>query len=166
MNGKIPETIDSFAKDLYDLNPHPGTVPSDINDTLQIFMNGKNVSFDISEGYWPFASTTASNFLENDSLAMLFGSMSRPVSDGETEPGETIFHAVVAYGKYESHKFLVHYGYDNRSQVILSDYIGGGALGFFNESNHSHGYYWIINNMWLYCSCGYRIRYFSGPIII
>lgn len=52
---------------------------------------------------------------------------------------------------------LTHYGWNNRSQVIVSSYVIGSTFYIKETGSHRHGYYWLDPNSHIkYCACGLR----------
>ncbi len=94
-----------------------------------------------------YSKNKVKSLIDNNNPVILCGD----IYDGTTK----IWHDVVIYGYYNNGKYLVHYGWRNRSQIILSDYSTTFIYYIEDNSTHRHnGYYSYLGLK--YCACGAR----------
>lgn len=141
----VPKVSDSFLY-VFGSNPGGATVYQ-LKTAINNFMSGKNKDYTVK--------------MTNG----LFTDVEKPIEDGYpclyggTFPdmiGGTVDHAVVVYGTYNDGRVLCHYGWEGYTQVIMSGvslFAESGALAIYNNSNHAHNRYFILNNL-TYCGCG------------
>lgn len=150
--GDIPEIKDNFINYLVNLKNYNGTDGFSINTVFLEFMENKTVNYQNQIGL-PLINNIAS-LIDQDIPVILFGSL--PSEDSSTN----INHAVVAYGYISDlwgDSLLTHYGWNNRSQVVISSYIIGTTFYIRETGSHRHGYYWLDPNSHIkYCACGVR----------
>ena len=150
--GDIPEIKDNFINYLVNIESFDGTDGLSINTVFREFMKNKTVNYQNQVGA-PLINNISA-LINQDIPVILFGSV--PSLQSESE----INHAIVAYG-YISDKWgnslLTHYGWNNRSQVIVSSYVIGSTFYIKETGSHRHGYYWLDPNSHIkYCACGLR----------
>ena len=141
----VPRVDDDF---LYELDSNlGGSTRTEIKNAINSFMSGKNKSYTIQE------------------TSGLFTNVKKPVKDGypalyagiiEDFSGGSGAHGVVVYGIYDNGKVLCHYGWAGYTQVVMSTlglFSESGTLSIYNNSNHVHNTYFILNGQ-THCGCG------------
>lgn len=144
----IPLISDSLVDYLYNMHQRPnGTTPIDSEWLVNLFAGNKNKVY---EHYmWLAFFATPSDPIKDGVPAILYGNLSR-VEQSASGRG----HAVVAYGYYNntngtpSNRFLVHWGWDYSSQIVMNipgifDF--GGVYALYNKSEHVHSVFHKMN---------------------
>lgn len=146
----VPELIDSFPHDIWG-SEIGESFPWTISDAINSFMSGKDKKYDIYNYVWKFSTVT--DPVREGVPAAYFGNAPKVDTGNGTIP-----HVVVVYGYYNDGKLLVHYGWNNYSQVVISQYGTydlGGVIGIYNKSLHKHNkYFGDKATRKNYCGCG------------
>ncbi len=146
----VPTLADSFPRDVWG-QEIGSSVPSTINDAIHQFMSGKGKEYEIYNYVWKFATVT--DPIKQGVPAAYFGNIPNANDDSKK-----IAHVVTAYGYYNNGDLLVHYGWDYKSQVVMSQ-LGlfdlGGVIAIYNKSSHKHNKYFADRiTKKNYCGCG------------
>ena len=141
----VPRVDDDF---LYELDSNlGGATLYELECAINSFMSGKNKSYTIKKS------------------SGIFTNVKKPVKDGfptiyagniEDFYGGSGSHGVVVYGIYDNGNVLCHYGWAGYTQVVMSTlglFSESGALSIYNNSNHVHNTYFILNGQ-THCGCG------------
>ncbi|MBQ9457589.1 MAG: hypothetical protein IJU64_03670 [Bacilli bacterium] len=147
----IPEISDSFPTAAWG-NGIGTTMIWDVKDALSSFIGTKKT---YSFYYYLNVFASPTDPIDDGFPAIYMGNM----PDYSGQFSGNIDHAVVIYG-YSSvtDKLLVHFGYEDYSQVLMSKlglFNCAGVLAVYNQSAHVHKAYFktTVSNQY-YCGCG------------
>lgn len=125
-------------------NPANGSTSTKIRKTMNKYFkdygyNKKYGSYDMITPF--FSGTTLKNLVDDNTPSILFGSINKPSSPSNTNPGDDKGnHAVVVYG-YKSggtggalYSLLVHYGWSNYSESTVN-YVNYSVFGSMYRVN-------------------------------
>lgn len=114
----IPTVSDDFVYDLFIKNKRKESLfINDLNSLADLFLSSKNIEYSTSSAL--FGTGNPRDVIKKGYPDMICGLLPKL-----TDTGEEDWHNIIAYGYFSSGtyegKYLTHYGWNNRSQVIIS----------------------------------------------
>lgn len=146
----VPDLSDSFPRTEWGQDIG-GSAPNDIANAINSFMAGKSKDYDL----YNYVSVFSNIYdpIKDGVPAAYFGNISM-LNGGN--------HVIVVYGKYNDGRLLCHFGWEYKTQVMMSRlglFQEGGVLAVYNHSAHVHNKYFINNvDGHKYCGCGVMVE--------
>lgn len=151
----IPNVSDAFVYDLFLDFKRESLNTGDLNDLLDDFMEGKDISYSSDSAYWLFGNPR--DVIGNKGRPdMLCGELPDTGNRGD------IAHNVVAYGYFTSGdydgKYLTHYGWDDVTQCIIDrPFLTGYDWSIIcKETEHVHREIFMVDGE-LRCGCEHNV---------